>query len=275
MVYIEFDRLKEDDARNCKKGIACGNSCIAQSKKCKQNLGAKAAAVADHISDPANLEEGAEKSGESEKTDEALLKDLKKEDPDFVEKWGTVDDEVPDPETGAKILNSDAPPPTSEQVANIQEYTGENYSYINESLRDTGRYDESEFEESGGKEYWQEKGRDITNALEAIPDKYEGVVYRGTSLPKELLEKMEVGGTYADKGLMSTTKELALAKSTGRTSEDSQQTVFVIKSQTGVDITKVSTNPQENEILFGAGKEFAINKMQMAGGILYIGLKEK
>lgn len=58
----EFDRLKENDAKNCKKGVACGNSCIAQSKKCKQNLGAKAAAVADHISDPANLEKGAESS---------------------------------------------------------------------------------------------------------------------------------------------------------------------------------------------------------------------
>jgi hypothetical protein len=274
MVYTEFNRLRESDAKNCKKGMPCGNSCIAQGKKCKSGMAPKAAAIADHLSDPANLEKGAESSG-SENTDETLLKDLKKEDPDFVEKWGTAEDEIPDPETGAKILNADAPPPTPEQVANIQEYTGENYSYINESLRDTGRYDESEFEESGGKEYWQEKGRDITNALEAIPDKYEGVVYRGTSFPKEILEKMEVGGTYADKGLMSTTKELALAKNIGVTSGDSQKTVFVIKSQTGVDVTRVSVNPQENEILFGAGKQFAINKMQMAGGIMYIGLKER
>lgn len=65
MVHTEFDRLKEDDARNCKKGIACGNSCISQSKKCKQNLGTKAAAIADHISDPANLEKGAESSESS------------------------------------------------------------------------------------------------------------------------------------------------------------------------------------------------------------------
>lgn len=260
-------------AKNCTKGIPCGNACISAGKKCKSKLPSNVSASLDAIADPNNLEEGASTSGEN--TDETLLKDLKEADPDFVEKWGTVDDEIPDPETGAKILNADAPPPTPEQVANIQEYTGENYSYINESLRDTGRYDESEFEESGGKEYWQEKGRDITNALEAIPDKYEGVVYRGTSLPKELLEKMEVGGTYADKGLMSTTKELELAKNTGSNSEDTQKTVFVIKSQTGVDITRVSVNPQENEILFGAGKNFAINKMQMAGGIMYIGLKER
>ena len=260
-------------AKNCTKGIPCGNACISAGKKCKSKLPSNVSASLDAIADPNNLEEGASTSGEN--TDETLLKDLKEADPDFVEKWSADDNEVPDPETGAKLLNSDAPPPTPEQVANIQEYTGENYSYINESLRDTGRYDESEFDESGGKEMWQEKGRDITNALDSIPDKYEGVVYRGTSLPKELLEKMEVGGTYADKGLMSTTKNLEITKTFGSTSEDTQKTVFVIQSKTGVDVSKVSANKGEDEILFGAGKEFAINKMQTSKGILYIGLKEK
>lgn len=64
-MVTEFDRLKENDAKNCKKGMPCGNSCIAQGKKCKSGLEPKAAAIADHLSDPTNLEKGAESSKSS------------------------------------------------------------------------------------------------------------------------------------------------------------------------------------------------------------------
>jgi hypothetical protein len=46
--------------RNCTKGIPCGNTCISAGKKCKNKLPAKTSASLDAITNPDNLEAGAD-----------------------------------------------------------------------------------------------------------------------------------------------------------------------------------------------------------------------
>ena len=61
----DFDKAKAKGKKNCSKGLACGAGCISKSKKCKIKMGAGGGAYADHLSDPANLEKGAESSKSS------------------------------------------------------------------------------------------------------------------------------------------------------------------------------------------------------------------
>lgn len=49
-------------AKNCTKGIPCGNACISASKKCKSKLPSNVSASLDAIANPNNLEAGAEKA---------------------------------------------------------------------------------------------------------------------------------------------------------------------------------------------------------------------
>ena len=58
----DFDKAKAKGKKNCSKGLACGAGCISKTKKCKQKMGAGGGAYADHVSDPDNLEKGAESS---------------------------------------------------------------------------------------------------------------------------------------------------------------------------------------------------------------------
>jgi predicted Ser/Thr protein kinase len=60
----EFDatKAKAKGKKNCTKGLACGAGCISKTKKCKQKMGAGGGGFADHITDPSNLEKGAESS---------------------------------------------------------------------------------------------------------------------------------------------------------------------------------------------------------------------
>jgi tRNA A-37 threonylcarbamoyl transferase component Bud32 len=50
-------------AKNCIKGIPCGNACISAGKKCKSKLPSNVSASLDAIADPNNLAEGAGSSG--------------------------------------------------------------------------------------------------------------------------------------------------------------------------------------------------------------------
>jgi hypothetical protein len=64
--FTDFDKAKSKakSKKNCKKGMPCGAGCISKTKKCKQKMGAGGGAYVDHVSDPANLEKGAESSEE-------------------------------------------------------------------------------------------------------------------------------------------------------------------------------------------------------------------
>lgn len=124
MVYAEFDRLKEDDAKNCKKGVACGNSCIARGKKCKQNLGAKAAAIADHLSDPANLEKGAESSdGESENVEPSLtdkFPQISSSEVEMFEKETEIGDNIVKTTIADDSFQTEPSPPPIVQIVGIE-----------------------------------------------------------------------------------------------------------------------------------------------------------
>jgi hypothetical protein len=71
-------------AKNCTKGIPCGNACISASKKCKSKLPSNVSASLDAIANPANLEKGAESSEPIPLTDKYPPL-IAKEYEDFVE----------------------------------------------------------------------------------------------------------------------------------------------------------------------------------------------
>ena len=281
MVYTEFDRLKEDDAKNCKKGIACGNSCISQSKKCKQNLGAKAAAVADHLSDPANLEKGAESS-------DPLIDDLvffefdfdedlnpvasSPESQAFVEnfkKW-EVEQNTESNKTLAQKLNPEAPPPTEDQAEAINTYTGSMYRDINGLLRGAKQFGDPEYEKKV-----QDVADKAAEGLRSLPD-YKGETYRGTALNNDIIEKMKVGGTYSDKGFLSTSSnpDIADTFSNSNKTEGKTQVLFTIDGKHGKDISSASKFGNEKEILFNPSSKFRITSMEEKDGILHVGMKQ-
>lgn len=62
LTFTEFDKTKAKikNKKNCVKGMPCGFGCISKSKKCKKRIFGGGGDYADHITDPDNLEKGAE-----------------------------------------------------------------------------------------------------------------------------------------------------------------------------------------------------------------------
>lgn len=281
MGYTDFDLLKANDAKNCKKGMPCGNSCISQGKKCRKELPSAAAKVADFVTNPENLEEGAENS-------ESLVDDLAFFEFDFdenlnpvpasetstaFEKYKAWEAEQQNAQTNkslAEKLNPDAPPPTEDQAKAINTYTGSMYRDINGLLRGSKQFGDPEYEQ---------KVLDVvekaSEGLRSLPD-YKGETYRGTALSNEIVEKMQVGGTYSDKGFLSTTSDKNIADTfsgsnagTGKT-----QVFFTIDGKHGKDISSASKFGNEKEILFNPSSKFRITSMENKDGILYVGMKQ-
>jgi hypothetical protein len=124
--FTDFDKAKAKGKKNCSKGLACGAGCISKTKKCKIKMGAGGGAYADHLSDPANLEKGAESSGSSPEVE-------KIEEQPLTEKFPKISGENPDAysketqigENKVKTLISEdffqtLDPPPSFQVIGIQ-----------------------------------------------------------------------------------------------------------------------------------------------------------
>ena len=277
MVYTEFDRLKESDAKNCKKGMACGNTCITKFKKngepsqCKSGLAPKAAAIADHISDPANLEKGA---GSSDPFGEPFLDldDLVNfglgEPPAEYKEW-KLEQEPENNKTLAEKLNPEAPPPTEDQAKAINTYTGSMYRDINGLLRGSKQFGDPEYEQ---------KVQDVVDkaaeGLRSLPD-YKGETYRGTALNDDIVAKMKVGGTYSDKGFLSTSSNPNIADNfSSSNSAGKTQVLFTIQGKHGTDISSASKFGNEKEILFNPSSKFKITSMEEKDGILHVGMKQ-
>jgi hypothetical protein len=273
-MVTEFDRLKENDAKNCKKGMPCGNSCIAQGKKCKSGMAPKAAAVADHLSDPANLEKGAESGdpfSEFDDFDFNLDGNLQPisdspETKELIEDWKDwkSSEQSALPESLAERLNGDAPPPTEAQAEAISRYTSAYYEEINQTLRGTGDLDNNERSEYLG------ISKDIADGLRALPN-YTQETYRGTAVPKEIADKLTVGSTYTDKAFLSTSasKEIAESFSVSKEPEITTNVLFSIQGKYGKDISKVSEEQDEKEILFSPSSKFKITSVENKDGFLY------
>ena len=98
----------------------------------------------------------------------------------------------------------------------------------------------------------------INNGLDKIPDKHKGIVYRGTTLPKEVLDlykqSFKSKTPVVEKGFLSTSSEKKFAFNGNH--------FFIIKSKTGTKIDKLSDLPNEKEVLFKTNKKFNILKIR-------------
>jgi hypothetical protein len=86
-------------------------------------------------------------------------------------------------------------------------------------------------------------------AMKLLPP-FEGPTYRGCSLPKNIDDTLQTGGTFRDKAFISSAADLAKAfKGTHQ---------FAIISKSGRDISFVSALSHEKEILFPPSTKFKV-----------------
>lgn len=283
MAYTEFDILGSDV--NCKKGMPCGNSCISKSKKCRKGLGTAVAAIAEHITNPDNLEKGAGssdgsissflESGEMDYDKDLNLVAFSPEAQKALDKYnsweiGEKAKEDDGDRTYSQKLNENAPPPTEEQAVAINAYTSSMYRDINGLLR--GKKDFTDDPEY--KQQIQDIADKAAEGLRSLPD-YKGETYRGTVLDNSLIAKMKVGGTYSDKGFLSTSTDPKVADGfSGFNDAGKTQVLFTIEGKHGKDISSASNFQNEKEILFNPSSKFRITSMEEKDGYLQVGMKQ-
>jgi hypothetical protein len=99
---------------------------------------------------------------------------------------------------------------------------------------------------------------------------YKGIVFRGVDLnfPRELLVN---GGTFLDQAFLSSS-----FLSQTSFSDKEGDTLFIIKSKTGMPVKKFSTYDEEEEVLFRLGTLFRITSVQdhLNGGGLLVHMDE-
>jgi len=121
-------------------------------------------------------------------------------------------------------------PLTPLEAAAIVSYTGPSYRYINDALRSNDMTEE------------QALYADILNSgLKKMP-KYEGTVYRGTSISSTIQDEYKVGKIRVEHGFSSTAKTVDKAWP--------GNTHFQFETKHGIDVSKMSgTSSQEAEVL--------------------------
>ena len=99
----------------------------------------------------------------------------------------------------------------------------------------------------------------INTALDKIPDRFKGTVYRGTDLTYEQLKQYEETWKnkteHIEKGFMSTT--------TARDKVFEGDTLFVVEAKNGTKIDKLSAVSGEDEVLFKNNQKFKIKDIQI------------
>jgi hypothetical protein len=253
--------------KNCVKGIPCGNTCIAKGKNCKPKPNAKANAVANLLANPDNLEEGADKI--EPLLNDPFFDDFGVGDPPAEYKEWKFAQEPESNETLAEKLNPEAPPPTEDQAKAINTYTGSMYRDINGLLRGKKDFADPEY-----KQKVQDIADKAAEGLRSLPD-YKGETYRGTALNDDIVAKMKVGGTYSDKGFLSSSSNPNIADNfSSSNSAGKTQVFFTINGKHGKDISSASEFENEKEILFNPSSKFKITSMEEKDGILRVGMKQ-
>jgi hypothetical protein len=87
----------------------------------------------------------------------------------------------------------------------------------------------------------------------AVLPVHRGTVYRGTQLSQSMMDELRPGGTFCDPGFLSTSKLEAKAFCNKRRSVK-----FTIESKSGVDISSISRQKHEAEVLFRPRTMFKI-----------------
>jgi hypothetical protein len=155
-----------------------------------------------------------------------------------------------------KDINPNAPPPTLQQVRDIYAYTGTSTCQsMNGTLR--GIYENSEIENLAIK-----MAQRTSDALKTLPN-YEGTVYRGTSIPVDLVKNLQVGSIYSDPGFLSTSADKGVATGFGSAYGGNVSVLLQIEGKhQGKNVDPVSAyKGVEKEVLFDANSHFKVTKI--------------
>lgn len=149
--------------------------------------------------------------------------------------------------------------PTEEAKRAVEGYTGNGYINTNNYLREGKKALPNPLDEP-----------DIKKRIKVLDDflstahKHEGDVYRVMSFGEEkyrdeFFKKLKKGATFKDKAFMSATKAKGVIESTMASQEEGTTMWFKIKnSKRGVDVSNISFNPVEEEVLFPRNSTFRI-----------------
>lgn len=130
----------------------------------------------------------------------------------------------------------------------IQNYTNGYYKTINPALRS----DQVSIEQNLLLKI-------ICSALTNL-ERYDGIVYRVTKLPKNIKRLYKKGEIITEKAFTSTSMDEEGVKAYLRNSGAGSNTFFYIISKNGKNLSNYSSNMQEREILFAAGTKFLVTK---------------
>lgn len=160
-----------------------------------------------------------------------------------------------------KIKNSY--PIDLEKINAVNLYSGHSYFEINKFNRN--RPVDFNPEQGITKKYYEALTRTINKALDEIPDKFIGDVWRGARLDKDQLsfykKAVESGKSITEKGFTSTSYDKSQAFT--------DTTSFKIKSKTGTKIENLSLMEHEKEVLFKAGQQFKVTKFKEYDGDIF------
>ena len=106
----------------------------------------------------------------------------------------------------------------------------------------------------------------VNQGLDKVPA-YNGMTYRDTTLPDEVLEKYQIGKIVTEKAFTSSSIDNSLSTFKGNVR-------FIIQSKNGKIIEDISDYPDEREVLFKDRTKFFIKDRYMNGNVTVIEARE-
>lgn len=156
-----------------------------------------------------------------------------------------------------------------EKINSINIYSSHFYQEINKFNRGLLK----SFDSKNGitKKWYEALTRQINSGLDEIPNKYKGLVFRGTSLDQKQLEPyinaFKNGSVHIEKAFLST--------SYSENKAFGGNVFFEITSKKGTMIEKLSDFESEKEVLFKAGQKFKVTDVIDKGsGNYFIKMEE-
>jgi len=152
----------------------------------------------------------------------------------------------------ATEFTAEWPEVTKKQLLTTNDYTTDNFEHYNGFSRDPSVNVSPEFKEGVS---------EINDFLRVAP-KREGVQYRGTTIPKVVLDEVIETGVFKDPGILSTSVHEHIARSFAKKhipKDGDVPVILEIHSKNGTDIRRLSQNPHEGEVLFPMMSEFNVD----------------
>lgn len=155
--------------------------------------------------------------------------------------------------------------PSAHATNSVKDYTEDHFQTVNGQLRGNEPMTPATQKMVAG----------VDEYLEKSP-KYDKASIRSFSVPADQVDafaaKLEVGGVFSDPAFVSTRKTPTMSDRAGFVQglAPHGQVILKVSGQSGVDISHLSKNPGEGEVLYPRGTQFRVKAMKRtdAGGIL-------